>query len=53
MRANRVPEFDKNAAYIWVIVALGVLAPMAMAVFASVRLRMAKQRLERLREDKD
>ncbi len=48
-----MPEFDKNAAYIWTIVAIGLIVPLALAVFAAARVYLAKKRLERLRGDKD
>lgn len=49
-----MPEFDKNAAFIWAIVALGVALPVLLGVYASVRAGLAKRRLERLqREDGD
>lgn len=48
-----MPEFDKNAAYIWTIVVIGLIVPLALAAFASARVHLAKKRLERLRPDDD
>lgn len=46
-----LPEFDKNAAYIWTIIALGVALPILLAVYASLRVSAAKRRLQRLQDD--
>lgn len=43
-----MPEFDKNAAYIWAIFAIGLAVPVALTVYACLRTRTAKRRLERL-----
>ena len=43
-----MPEFDKNAAYLWAIIALGIGVPVLMTGFALLRSRLAKQRLNRL-----
>ena len=45
-----LPEFDKNAAFIWAIIGLGLALPIVLAVYASVRERFAKKRLTRMRE---
>lgn len=46
-----MPEFDKNAEFIWAIFALGVAIPLMMALFAGLRARLARQRLERLKQE--
>ena len=45
-----LPEFDKNAAFIWAIIGLGLALPILLALYAAVRERLAKRRLERMRE---
>lgn len=45
-----MPDFDKNAGYIWAIVLIGVIVPLLLAVYAAARARMAKARLERFRQ---
>lgn len=46
-----MPEFDKNAAFIWAIFALGVALPILLALYAAIRARSAKKRLERLQNE--
>ncbi|MEP1145199.1 MAG: hypothetical protein ABJH52_15875 [Henriciella sp.] len=46
-------EFDKNAPFIWTIVALGLAVPLLLTVYAVLRARFAKARLERLRRAED
>ena len=49
-----MPEFDKNAEYIWAIVLIGLIVPVLLGIYAAVRARIAKARLERLQsEDND
>lgn len=48
-----MPEFDKNAAFIWAIFAIGVAVPVVLALFASVRVSLSKQRLDRLKQEED
>jgi len=43
-----LPEFDKNAGYLWTIVAIGVIVPVLLSLYAGLRARAAKARLERL-----
>ncbi len=45
-----LPEFDKNAAFIWTIIGLGLALPVFLAVYAAIRERLAKRRLERMRK---
>ncbi|MCF6328249.1 MAG: hypothetical protein L3J02_00390 [Henriciella sp.] len=45
-----LPEFDKNAAFLWAITGLGLALPILLAIYAAVRERLAKRRLERMRE---
>jgi len=46
-----MPEFDKNAAFIWTILALGIALPILLALYAAIRVRLAKKRLERLQNE--
>ena len=48
-----MPEFDKNAGYIWAIVMIGVVVPILLSVYAAFRARMARARLERLQAQDD
>lgn len=48
-----MPEFDKNAAYIWTIVLIGVIVPALLSLYAVVRARQAKARLDRLKAQED
>ena len=48
-----MPEFDKNAAYIWALIMLGVGLPIVLAIYASIRERLARRRLERMRSEDD
>jgi len=42
-------EFDKNAAYLWAIIGLGLAVPLLLTVYAVLRSKLAKARLARLR----
>ena len=46
-----LPAFEQNAAYIWAIYAIGALVPVGLTVFALVRARIAKRRLDRLQAE--
>lgn len=48
-----MPEFDKNAGYIWAIVLIGLIVPVLLGIYAAVRARIAKARLERLQSEDD
>lgn len=48
-----MPEFDKNAGFLWAIIILGLAIPAVLSVFAIVRVRLAKRRLERLEASED
>ncbi|MEL7032667.1 MAG: heme exporter protein CcmD [Pseudomonadota bacterium] len=48
-----MPEFDKNASYIWAIVIIGVGVPILLSAYAALRARMARARLERLQSQED
>lgn len=48
-----MPEFDKNAAYIWTIVLIGLIVPALLSLYAVVRTRQAKARLDRLKAQED
>ncbi len=52
-QGTNMPEFDKNAAYIWVLVGLGLALPLLLAVYTNVRVKLAKRRLERLQRLSD
>ncbi|MEL6829240.1 MAG: hypothetical protein AAFO63_03790 [Pseudomonadota bacterium] len=45
-----MPEFDKNAAYLWAIISLGLALPTLLIAYSHVRLALARRRLERLRK---
>ena len=48
-----MPEFDKNAAYIWACYLIGAGLILAACVQAWLAARTAKQRLERLAANDD
>lgn len=48
-----MPEFDKNAEFLWAIIGLGLAVPFLLAVYASLRARLAKSRLSRLMNRED
>jgi len=43
-----MPVFDKNAAYLWAIIWLGVMIPVLMAAGALLRTHLARKKLDRL-----
>jgi len=43
-----IPEFDQNAGFIWAIFAIGLAVPALLGVYAGLKARMAKRRLETL-----
>lgn len=45
-----LPEFDKNAAYLWAIISLGLALPILLIAYSHIRLALAERRLARLRE---
>lgn len=45
-----MPHFDDNAAFIWAIFAIGLAVPALLGLYAWLRERLARRRLERLRE---
>ncbi|MEO1553448.1 MAG: hypothetical protein AAFR82_05890 [Pseudomonadota bacterium] len=48
-----MPEFDKNAGYIWAIVIIGVGVPVLLSLYAAMRSRRARARLERLQSQEE
>lgn len=46
-----IPEFDKNAAYIWAIVAFGLATPVLIGLYAILRARYAAARLKQVEND--
>ena len=46
-----LPAFDDNAAFIWVIYAIGLGVPALLLVYAALRARSTKQKLERLQAE--
>lgn len=46
-----LPAFDDNAAFIWVIYAIGLAVPALLLVYAALRARAAKHKLERLQAE--
>ena len=45
-----MPEFDKNAAYLWAIIGLGLALPTLLIAYSHIRLALARRRLDRLRD---
>ena len=45
-----MPVFDKNGAFVWVIILLGLGVPLVLAIYSHVRLLLAQRRLDRLRD---
>ncbi|WP_158085685.1 hypothetical protein [Henriciella aquimarina] len=43
-----LPQFDDNAAFIWAIFAIGLTVPALLGLYAGLKARFAKRRLERL-----
>ena len=48
-----MPDFDKNAAYIWAIVALGLATPILLSAYSHLREILARKRLQRMRGEED
>ena len=48
-----MPDFDKNAAYIWAIIALGLATPALLAAYSHLREFLARRRLQRMRGEED
>lgn len=48
-----LPAFDDNAAFIWAIFLIGLTVPTLLGVYAGLKARVAKQRLERLQSSED
>ena len=46
-----MPEFDKNAGFLWAIILLGVLIPLLLTGFAWLRAHFAHKRLQRLQSE--
>ncbi|MEM9937518.1 MAG: hypothetical protein AAFZ91_02110 [Pseudomonadota bacterium] len=46
-----MPDFADDAIYVWSITVLGVGTPVIMGALVWLRVRLAKQRLERLQKD--
>lgn len=42
---------DDNAAFLWSIIAMGLAVPALLSVYVLVRARLAKARLDRMREE--
>ncbi|GGB69539.1 hypothetical protein [Henriciella pelagia] len=47
-----LPTFDDNAAFIWTIYAIGLAVPVLLLIYASLRARASKAKLEKLRAEK-
>jgi len=43
---------DKNAAFLYAIILLGVALPILLGLYVSLRVRLSKARLDRMRKDK-
>ena len=48
-----LPTFDDNAAFIWSIFVIGLAVPALLGLYAGLKARLAKQRLERLQSSED
>lgn len=48
-----MPEFDKNAAYLWTIIGLGVGIPVLLTLYALLRAKLSKAKLQRLQKGED
>lgn len=48
-----MPEFDKNAAYLWAIIGLGIAIPVLMTAYALMRAKLSKARLEKMQSRED
>ncbi|WP_018149216.1 heme exporter protein CcmD [Henriciella marina] len=48
-----LPVFEQNAAYIWAIYVIGFIVPVGLTVFALMRARIAKRRLDRLQAERE
>ena len=48
-----MPEFDKNAAFLWAIIVMGTAVPFLLAVYALMRARLSKAKLLRLQNRED
>jgi len=48
-----MPEFDKNAAYLWTIIGLGIAVPVLLSAYALLRAKLSKDRLKRLQDGED
>ncbi len=46
-----LPRFDDNAVFIWAIYLLGMAVPILLGVYAMVKARLARRRLERLQAE--
>ena len=44
-----MPQLDDNAPFIWAIFAIGLVMPALLCLYAGLRARFAKRRLERLK----
>lgn len=44
-----LPEFEQNAAFIWTIFAIGLIVPALLGLYAGLKARFAKRRLDRLK----
>lgn len=43
---------DKNAAFLWSIIIMGIALPFLLGLYSIIRVRLAKSRLDRMREEK-
>ncbi len=48
-----IPVFEQNAAFIWAIYAIGAVVPVGLFVYALIRARIAKRRLDRLQAERE
>ncbi|MEE2879472.1 MAG: hypothetical protein VX593_10745 [Pseudomonadota bacterium] len=48
-----LPEFDDNGAFIWAIFIIGLSVPALLGIYAGMKARLAKRRLQRLQSSED
>ena len=46
-------EFDKNAPYLLTIVGIGLAIPIILAIYAIIRVKLSKAKLDRLKHGED
>ncbi|MEM5516062.1 hypothetical protein WNY37_03810 [Henriciella sp. AS95] len=47
-----LPNFDDNAPFIWAVYAIGLAVPLLLLIYASLKAKVSKEKLETLRKEK-